>query len=334
MTPHLQRPGIKAWNFPLELWIAGLFAACTLLVGWAFSLPLSLPNSDRAAFVGIHYLYPLLAVAIWAIAACFQGRQAALTCFVALPSYTFVLLCHFNLKLWIPHLNPILWDEFFWSSDQAVRPLVEAAMYLRVLVSPLIPLDGNAYMISFMALFYISFIYFCFFRLDKFRELVIAVFLLQILGSIGYILMPALGPFLYEQGVEPMASAAQASMLASWQQNSELGAQWLTHEGGRQLTVGLAAMPSLHTGGSFLFVLFAHRNAKRLNYIFAPVFVFIAIDAVANRWHYVVDLPAGLAVAFAAAAGASYLVKLSSPNMPVGRIVTASSPGSAAQRPA
>lgn len=176
-------------------------------------------------------------------------------------------------------------------------PLVDLATTSRLSISPVVPLDSNFYMLAFIALFYAGFAYFCFFRLERFRELVIAVILLQIFGTIGYLVMPALGPFVYEAGIEPRASGAQASMHAVWQQNSLHGARWLAAEGGRHFTAGLAAVPSLHTGGAFLFVLFAHRYAQRLNVLFLPIFLFIAIDAVANRWHYLIDLPAGMALA-------------------------------------
>ena len=79
--------------------------------------------------------------------------------------------------------------------------------------------------------------------------------------------------------------------------------------GGTHITVGLAAMPSLHTGGSFLFLLFAWRHARQLLPFYLPLFGFIVIDSVASRWHYLADVPVGLALAWGSAALAARITR-------------------------
>lgn len=306
--------------FPLEINIAIGFLVLTLAFGIWFGLPFSFPNGDRAASVGVNYLYPLIAIAIWAAIMVFQrSKQVTSTFFVALPAYALVLLCHFNLKLWIPHLNPRLWDQAYWASDQAIRPLIDGAMAFRTTLDPVIPLASNFYMLGFIALFYLAFGYACLKRPETFRELVLAAIIMQIMGSFAYLVAPALGPFLFEAGVEPPATLAQQSMLASWHANTAGGAEWIATEGGRQITVGLAAMPSLHAGGAFLFLIYALRYTVALRLPFTLLFAFIAIDAVANRWHYAVDLPAGMALAAIATWIAAGLVKQSSPIGHIGK---------------
>jgi hypothetical protein len=283
---------------PAELVIAGAFLCVTLVAALWTGMPLSLPNGERAAFVGIHYLYPLIGVALCGAVILLYRRDAlALTFLVALPAYALILLCHFNLKLWIPHLNPLLWDEAYWHIDQALRPLVDACFAIRQAIAPVVPLDSNFYMTAFITLFYLSFCIHAVRDRHDFRTLFLAALLFQGLGAIAYLLMPALGPFIYEQGVEPLTTVAQHSMLNSYHENAAGGAAWIAANGGAQLTVGVAAMPSLHTGGAFLFLLFAWRGARVLLPIYVPLFAFIAIDAVANRWHYLVDLPAGMTLA-------------------------------------
>lgn len=294
-------PGRPLTSVPIEITLAVLFLAFTLAVGAWLGLPFSLPSGERAAFVGVHYLYPLAGIAVWAAFMLFNpSKQVTTTFFMALPAYALVLLCHFNLKLWIQHINPALWDEHYWASDQALRPLIDGAMTFRQALDWIVPLDSNFYMTGFIALFYFAFGYACLKRPETFRHLVLAVIIMQIGGSIAYLVAPALGPFIYELGVEPRATLSQQSMLASWQANAAGGAAWIAAEGGRQITVGLAAMPSLHAGGSFLFLLYAIRHAEPLRIPFAVLFTFIAITAVANRWHYAIDLPAGMALAAAA----------------------------------
>lgn len=271
----------------------------TAAVGNAISLPFNLPSGERAAFVGVHYLYPLIGLCIWAfLAAVGQRRQLASTFLVALPCYAIVLVCHFNLKLWAPHINPTLWDDLYWRIDQLLRPLVEASFALRRAVSPLLPLDSNIYMIAFIIMFYISFCFHAVRTPEHFRKLFLSALFLQGLGAFAYLVMPALGPFLYEAGVETTPTAAQASMLDAWYANVNGRGQWLAEHGSTHLTVGLAAMPSLHSGASFLFLLFAIRYGRVLLPLYLPLFIYICIAAVANRWHYLIDIPVGMLLAW------------------------------------
>jgi hypothetical protein len=285
-----------------EIVFTAAFLALTVLVSAGLGLPLNLPGGERAAFVGIHYLYPLLGVAIWGVFAIIGQRgNLGKTLIIALPCYAIVLVCHFNLKLWSPHINPMLWDEFYWQTDQALRPLIDLCFSLRRMIAPVISLESNFYMTGFIAMFYISF---CFHALTSprdFRTLFLAVLFFQGIGALAYLVTPALGPFIYETGIEPLATNAQQSMLASYHANAAGGADWLAAYGATHLTVGLAAMPSLHTGGSFLFLLFAWRYARPLVPLYVLLFAFISIDAVATRWHYLIDLPVGIILALGCA---------------------------------
>lgn len=281
-----------------EVAFTGAFAALTLGICLTLSLPFNLPGGDRAAFVGIHYLYPLLGVAAWgALAAIGQRKYLTRTFLVALPCYAVVLICHFNLKLWIPHINPLLWDELYWHTDTLLRPLVNFCISLRTAIAPIIPLDSNFYMSAFIAMFYLSFCFHALRSPHDFRTLFLAALLFQGLGALAYLIMPAIGPFIYETGIEPSQTLAQQSMLGAYQANVSGGRDWVAANGATHLTVGLAAMPSLHTGGSFLFLLMAWRHARVLVMVYLPLFAFISIDAVASRWHYFIDLPVGILLA-------------------------------------
>jgi hypothetical protein len=59
----------------------------------------------------------------------------------------------------------------------------------------------------------------------------------------------------------------------------------------------LAAMPSLHLAHALVFLYFGLRYVRWLGFIYVVPVTFIAAEAVASRWHYLVDLPAGVAVA-------------------------------------
>lgn len=281
-----------------EVIFTAVIIAITAMFSLVYDLPFNLPSGERAAFVGVHYLYPMIGLAIWAgVAAVGQKRQLISTFLVALPCYAIVLVCHFNIKLWGPHINPMLWDDFFWSTDQAIRPLIDASFWIREALSPVIPLDSNFYMIGFVIMFYTSFCYHALKTPKQFRTLFIAALLIQGLGGLAYLVMPALGPFLYEVGAETVATEAQASMYGAWKANVSGGALWLREYGAAHLTVGLGAMPSLHAGSSFLFIIFAWKYGRVLIIPYGLMFAYICVTAIASRWHYAIDLPVGIAIA-------------------------------------
>ncbi len=293
-----------------ELGFTMLVIAITCALSVVLALPISFPSGERAAFVGVHYLYPLIGLCIWAgLAAVGQKRQLFQTFLIALPCYAAVLLCHFNIKLWIPHINPVLWDDVLWASDQSVRPLIDASFVLRKAIAPIIPLGSNFYMFGFIILFYVSFCYHAIKTPEKFRTFFLAALFLQGFGAFAYLIMPAIGPFIYEAGIEAQPTLAQASMYGAYQANFAGGAEWLREYGGAHLTVGLAAMPSLHAGASFLFLIFAAKYARVLVVPYLLIFAYICVAAISSRWHYAIDLPVGMALAWVSSVLAHRLIE-------------------------
>jgi hypothetical protein len=297
----------RVWHLP-EVWFTAGFVGIVLMLSSLFGLPLNMLSGGQAAFVGLHYLYPLLGVALWGVIASFgQRKHLAKTFLVALPCYAIVLVCHFNLKLWIPHINPTLWDPLYWRVDSALHPVVAACFSIRRAIAPLIPLETNFYLMGFITMFYLSFCIQALRDPHDFRTLFLAALFFQGAGALAYLFMPALGPFIYEQGVEPMQTLAQQGMLADYHSNVAGGARWIAATGATHLTGGLAAMPSLHTGGSFLFLLFAWRYARVLVPLYVILFSFIVIDSIGSRWHYLIDVPVGIVLALCCAWAAERL---------------------------
>jgi hypothetical protein len=301
---------VKFKALPTEIYIALFMVALLLLLSALFGLPVVYPTGERAGFVGIHYLYPLLGVAVWGLFALI-GQKKALgrTFLIALPCYAVVLFCHFNIKLWVPHINPLLFDQFYWDIDQALRPVVLLCMAIRRAMVAIIPYKANFYMIAYIAMFYGSFCYHAVRTPEKFGELVVAALLVQTLGTIGYLLAPALGPFIYEAGVDPTITGGQQGMLAFHNEWVAQGPEWLARNGGVNFTVGLAAMPSLHSASAFLFFLFAWKYGRVLLPLYAFTLFFILVTAIASRWHYLIDLPVGMAIAWGSARAAERLAR-------------------------
>ncbi len=288
----------RAGRVPIEISFTGAVLGITWLIGRIIGVSIELPSGDRAPFIDLHYIFPLIGVTIWGLFVLIgQRSRMAWNFLVALPCYAIVLICHFNLKLWWPLINPVRWDQQFWSIDQMFRPVIAGAFTAREAMTPVFGLGQNAYMISFIMMFYTSFSVHALQGPYQFRRLFLSALFFQGIGGFCYLVMPALGPFIYERGLILIHSEAQHGMLGTFNQITAGGSAWVRANGSANLTAGLGAMPSLHVGGSFLFLYFAWRNAKILVPVYTLFFTFILVSAVATRWHYLIDLPFGLLLA-------------------------------------
>src|SRR3546814_14627541 len=72
------------------------------------------------------------------------------------------------------------------------------------------------------------------------------------------------------------------------------GRPWIAREGSQYLVSAVAAMPSLHIASSAVFVHYAWKHERWLCWFYLPLFGFIMFEALATRWHYLVDVIAGL----------------------------------------
>lgn len=291
-----------------EILIAGASLLVMLLLSVALDLPLIVPSGERASFVGIHYIYPLIGIAILGLVTFFVGRRdVAIRFMIALPCYVAILFAHFNIKLWIPHINHLNFDNNYWWVEKNLAFLVKAFMFIGKEAFFFIPYKANFYMISFIVMFYISFCYHAIKTPEIFGRVITGVLLLQAFGTLAYLVAPAIGPFIYEAGLNPIITGGQASMLDFYQDSIANGPQWLAVHGGPNFTAGLAAMPSLHSASAFLFFLFAFHHGRILLPLYSFILFYIIIMAVASRWHYLVDLPAGMLIAWISYKLADYL---------------------------
>lgn len=299
---------------PVELAIASAMLALTTMLSISYGMPILLPGLGSAGFVGIHYLVPMLAAGLLAGTALLTGSmrghsQMVRAVIIGVPSFLVVLLCHFNLKIWAPHINAWRFDETLWATDQALRPLVELCIWTRQALAPAIPYEANFYMIAFIMQFYVTFAYYAIRQPAHFRELLLAVMLMQAIGAFCYLAMPAVGPFIFEHGVNPFVTQSQQQMLAVYRHSLADGPAWLQDNGPSIFAMGLGAMPSLHCAGALLFFMFAKRHAKVLLPLHIFCLLFIVMAAVANRWHYLLDIPAGALVAWSSLALAARLTR-------------------------
>jgi hypothetical protein len=289
---------IRLGRIPVEVVFTGAMVLVMLLLSARYALPIRMPSGSGAEVMGVQFLIPLLGIGAWLICAMIANRKISpWRPLRALACYAIVLVVHFNLKLWVPFIRTASYDPIFWQMDQFARPVVDACKTIRIAIRPLLRPWSNIYLGCFLAMFYISFGYHAIRTPDVFRKLFLATLFLQGMGAIGYLLLPAVGPFIYEAGTSATITHAQHDMLAVRQMSVAMGPQWLSDNGSANLFAGLGAMPSLHAGFSFLFLWFAARHGRPLLTTYIPIFAYIMITAIASRWHYLIDLPVGIALA-------------------------------------
>jgi len=293
-------PTSFAWvrSVPAEVWFAAVLSAVTIAFSVIFGLPFVMPGRDTTTFVGIHYFVPLIAIFFWYACCALLGQRDRLgQLTIAMASYGIVMWLHFTLKLWAHLINPHLYDDLFWSIGRPFRPIIEACMAIHRVLAGFLPDLATLYLVGFIAMFVISFCVYAVAAPAVFRKLLLAAIFFQGLGGLSYLVMPALGPFVFERGASLPITEIQAGMLSIHHQMIAGGPQFVSMNGSQILATGLGAMPSLHAGGSFLFLWFAWRYERPLLVLYIPLFAFICVEAIASRWHYVIDLPVGILLA-------------------------------------
>lgn len=299
LTASATAPRLWLFAIPglLELSLAISFLTVALALAWRFDLPFVVPASDALEFTGMSYGVPLSLIAVLGLYLVVTRQIHRLTyyCLAAI-AYAVILISHFNVKLWMSLINPILWDDAYWTTDQAVQPLTDAAFALHNMVEATLHVGDHLYLFAFLSMFAGSIIVHSAQSFIVFRKVIFAAMLVHVLGALSYLVMPAVGPFIYEQGVNALETARQEHMYAGYQALVAGGRPWIASEGSQYMFAAVAAMPSLHVASSAVFVYFAWKHARWLGVVYLPLFIFIIFEAVATRWHYWIDVAAGLAL--------------------------------------
>lgn len=289
------RPALRL-RLPIpELSLAALFVGIACGISWAYGLAISLPSTASLAFTGMNNLVPTLVVVTGlVITLVTQRAERALFLAAVLVAYGAILITHFNVKLWVLAINPRLWDAQYLAIDDALRPLIDGA---RAIHNALAWLGGpvdRLYLFAFLAMFGCSIIIHSSRSFPVFRRMILTAMLVHVIGGLSYLVAPALGPFVHETSVNALEAQRQTFMLAAHNAALVDGKIWFSAHGSEFLATGLGAMPSLHVASSAVFVYYAWMRERWLCWFYVPLFAFIMIEAVATRWHYLVDIVAGL----------------------------------------
>lgn len=265
------------------------------VIGYCIALNLATLNAPTAELrtQSFHTVFPLLLIALVSVVLIRGG--AIKNAFVAallyrMAIYGTVQISYFLFHRFLPAINPGSLDPQLYDLDMSIFGF-EPAMLMDTCVSPLLT--------EWFAFFYFGYFFLLALHvlpilfLGKhpriLGEFTLGMILLFCTGHLIYMLVPGWGPY---------------SAMPDAFQNPLPGGAWLdmvmatVASGGAQKDI----FPSLHTAAPTFLMLFSFRNRERLPYRFTwPVVAFftcnIVIATMYLRWHYVIDVVAGLLLA-------------------------------------
>ncbi|HVT50192.1 MAG TPA: ELM1/GtrOC1 family putative glycosyltransferase [Dongiaceae bacterium] len=284
-----------------------IFIAAAAILSRIVHTRFTLPQPGEIPALHTNYWVPPIAAAIgYLVLQCLAkffgpGRRAwrqiarhATTDYLMLAFFILILYVHFNVKMWIPVVNPRLYDQDFYAVDQALRPLLVLMGEIRGAIARILPAPDIWYQAAFFAIFVISFLSHALGRRKFHYHNIIALMLIEMIGPFSYLIAPAVGPFIFEHGPNALATAAQLKMYDVFRHVQEGGIAWIAQNGGAHFADPLAAMPSIHVGATLIIVYYAIRGRLWVAPITILALAWIVLESVVARWHYLADLPAGI----------------------------------------
>ena len=308
------RKGFFAFRYP-EVATALILLAFAIVFSFQTGAPFIVPDPENTGFIGLRYSFPLGMGAIWLgisflvykrrqmrgegdadIAA--RNKHHAIQALLYFVTFSAVMWLHFNIKLWGPLINPRRYDQFYQCIDEALAPILDLAFEARDWVAMRTGDHVDSwYLLTFAFMFFISFAWHLFRNREALRNVFLAILFIEALGPLSYLIAPAAGPFLYGNGQNLVALINEQAMWEIRGLILQQGPDWIAAYGDRYLSAGLAAMPSLHAGASYIFVHYAAKYRTPLLPAYLVMYGWILIEAVASKWHYLIDLPVGIALA-------------------------------------
>lgn len=235
--------------------------------------------------------------------------QRAAGDYLLLGLFILVVYVHFNIKMWIPVINPHEYDRYYFAVDHDAAWLIGLFEDVRNLLARILPGADLWYQAAFFAVFVLSFLCHALGRRRFHYHNMTALLLIESIGPLTYLIAPAVGPFIYQRGVNMLATTAELQMLDVYNLVRSGGVDWIRDHGAQFFAQPLAAMPSLHVGASFIIAYYAVKARLWVSPVAVCAFCWIFIESVAARWHYLVDLPAGMLLAFAVIALTNHLYR-------------------------
>jgi membrane-associated phospholipid phosphatase len=185
-----------------------------------------------------------------------------------------------------PFLRPDVVDDRLIAIDRRVLG-VDAAVWMGRFGSPwLTHVMVFCYLSYFFAPAVLASLIYWTGRRQLFRDFLVSLCVTTLLGYTGYLLVPAVGPYIYQAKLFP--ERLPGGGLASGSLISAIDA-----------LKGYArdCFPSLHTAHTTVVLVFARRFSPLAFALYLPIALGLYVSTIYLRMHYVVDIAAGFAVA-------------------------------------
>ncbi len=198
------------------------------------------------------------------------------------------LLFYETLHDLTPEVRPEVVDAHLIAIDRALFG-VDVSQWMGRFASPLLThVMVDCYMTYFIAPGMLASVLYWRGERAHFREYMVSLCVVTLLGYGGYLLVPAVGPYVYQAELFP-------ARLPGGEYTHFFIAQLDSLKG-----VARDCFPSMHTAHTTVVLAFAWRYTRRLFWAYLPVALGLYVSTVYLRMHYVVDVFAGLGVSAAA----------------------------------
>lgn len=189
---------------------------------------------------------------------------------------------------WWSHIAGDTYDNMYYAADMAMG----GYNWLNNIAAS-IQIDHMLYFRLFAHSMLITYMVFAAIRFDLLERVVTGNATVAVLGGLAYMIAPAYGPFIYEPSQGALHETQQVMLMLTEQfKNSGMEGKHRF-----QIEAVLGAMPSLHIAHVLVLTYYMFKLWHPAGYLFSLFCVYIALYAVITRFHYIVDLFAGVAVA-------------------------------------
>lgn len=297
-------------NLGIAIVVVGLFSLTVLAIALVYGAPLNFPRERISLALGYSAVLPVVASVVLYVTLRLArilifrrgehpGRilQMVGTDLTLMGLFLLANYFHFSLKTWVQLINPNLYDANYMAVDRALQPLIDLFYWIRSSYFTAVPNTDAWYQAAFLLMFILGFCSLAVTRSPVYPRFCIGVLLALCIGALSYLVAPALGPFIYEQGLNGHATEAQAGMLWAHEQVMREGMAWIAEAGPGYFTGALAAMPSLHMTHAIVMTWFMLQARSIWVPLFLLICFWVMVESVASRWHYLIDLPAGALLA-------------------------------------
>jgi len=172
-------------------------------------------------------------------------------------------------------------DTFFLNIDKALFG-IQPCLWIEQFINPWLT---ELFQVSYTSYYYFPTFLGVYFYIKKdhkaFNDLVLAVCLTMYGSFVGFVLVPVFGPrfFMADQFTVPLEGKFFAHLVAEFIDKNSI-------QGG--------AFPSGHSAVALVTIVYAYKYLRNYFYVALPVMICLFISTIYGRYHYVIDVLAGI----------------------------------------